>query len=170
MTSKFAVAFVSALGLSIAIARADVPPDVQKTITNDYQLGCTAVLAPTDGNLTAGFGYLSPDYVDIDVRGKKRTRDEVVGTATMQLKQIHSTACEPTIVSQTLNADGSVTVVSQLHVVGSFQGPDSNHNVDVNAKALDTWKQVGGTWMVTQGQELHTTVKVDGKVIEDEGQ
>jgi hypothetical protein len=171
MTSKFVVALACALVLSLATARAaDVPPDVAKTITTDYALGCTAALDPSDANLTAAFSYLSPDYVDVDVKGKTHTRDETVTIGKQQMKQLHTTACEPAIVSETLNADGTITVVTTVHVVGSIQAPDGNHDLDVNAKAQDTWKQAGGTWQEAQSQELHTVVKMDGNVVQDEGQ
>lgn len=171
MSSKFAAALVSMLALSMTAARAaDVPPDVQKTINSDYQLGCTAALDPSDANLTAAFAYLSTDYVYTDAKGKTHAHDEVVTNGKQQMKQLHTTACEPSVASETLNADGSVTVVTQVHVAGSIQAPDGNHDLDVVAKAQDTWKQVSGAWMETQSQELHTVVKMDGNVVQDEGQ
>jgi len=171
MTSKFAAAFVAALTLTIGTVRAaDIPSDVQKTIANDYQLSCTAALDPTDKNLDAAFGYLSPDYVDTDVTGKTFKRDQVIALSTQFLKQMHSTECVPSVVSETLNGDGSVTVVTQLHIAGNITSTTGKHDVDASQKAQDTWKQVGGTWMIVQGIELHSTVKMDGKVIQDEGQ
>jgi hypothetical protein len=171
MTQKFAIALIGTLALSATAARAaDVPTDVYKTITGDYQLSCAAVLDPTDAKLTAAFGYLSPDYVDTDIKGKTLTRDQVVAISTQFLKQLHSTACEPSVLTQTLNGDGSVTVVTQLHLAGSIESPNGKHDVDATQKAQDTWKQVGGTWMVVQGLELHNTVKMDGHMIQDEGQ
>jgi len=171
MTSKCTAAFIGALVFSRAAAyAADVPSDVYKTITGDYALSCAAVLDPTDAKLTAAFGYLSPDYVDTDVKGKTLTRDQVVAISTQFLKQLHATACEPSVLSQTLNADGSVTVVTQLHIAGSIESPNGKHDVDASQKAQDTRKQVSGTWMLVQGLELHTTVKMDGNTIQDEGQ
>ena len=161
------------LALTVATARAaDVPPDVQKTITGDYDVSCAAVLDPTDAKLTAAFAYLSPDYVDTDVKGTAHKRDEVIALSTQFLKQIHSTTCEPTVLSETLNADGSITVVTQLHLAGSIQSASADHadhKVDANQKSQDTWKQIGGTWMVIQGVELHSTVKMDGTIVQDEG-
>jgi hypothetical protein len=171
MTQKFAIALICALVFSTAAARAaDVPSDVYKTITGDYALSCAAVLDPSDAKLTAAFAYLSPGYVDTDIKGKTLTRDQVVAISTQFLKQLHATACEPSVLSQTLNADGSVTVATQLHIAGSIEGPSGKHDIDAIQKAQDTWKQVSGTWMVVQGQELHNTVKMDGNTIQDEGQ
>ena len=171
MSSKFPAALVGALALSISAARAaDVAPDVQKLIAADYQVSCTAALNPTDKNLHAAFAYLSPDYVDTDLQGKTLKRDQVIALSTQFLKQMHSSLCVPSVVTETLNGDGSVTVVTQLHIAGTITEADAKHDVDASQKAQDTWKQVGGTWMVVQGIELHSTVKMDGKVIQDDGQ
>jgi hypothetical protein len=171
MTSKFAAALVTAVVLSCAAVRAaDVPPDAQKAITADYTAGCNAALNPTDANLDAAFAYLTPDYVDIDVKGKKTTRDQVVALGKQQMKQLHTTTCDTTPESSVLNADGTITVVEDLHLVGSLQAPDGNHDLEVTAKSQDTWKQVNGTWMQSQSQQVHNLVKMDGNVVQDEGQ
>jgi hypothetical protein len=172
VTSKFALALASALVLTSGIARAaEVPPDVAKAITTDYALSCTAALDPSGANLDAAFSYYSPDYVDVDSKGKTHTRDETVTVVKQQMKLLHTTACEPAVVSETLNADGTITVVATVHVAGSIQSSDGgSHNLDVNAKTQDTWKQVGSAWQESQSKELHTVVKMDGNVVEDEGQ
>jgi hypothetical protein len=171
MTSKFAAAIAAALVITTIVARAaDVPPDAQKAITADYQLSCTAAMNPTDSNLDAAFAYLSPDFVDSDTKGNKTTRDQVVASGKQNLKQLHTNVCDPTTESSVLNADGTVTVVESLHLTGSIQGPDVNHALEVTSKSQDTWKQVNGTWMLSQSQELHNLVKMDGNVVQDEGQ
>lgn len=172
MTSKFIAALATAIVLSSgAVRAADAPSaDAQKAITADYALGCTAAINPTDSNLDAAFGFLSPDYVDIDVKGKKTTRDQVVASGKQNMKQLRTTTCDPTTESSVANADGSVTVVEDLHLVGTVQAPDGNHDIEVTLKAQDTWKQVNGTWMQTQSQELRNLVKMDGNVVQDEGQ
>lgn len=172
MTSKFVSGLVAAFVVTTAALRAaDVPPDVLKTIAADYQLGCTAALDPSDANLTAAFAFLSPDYVDTDLKGKKLTRDESVAQGTQAMKQLHTTLCEPTLVSSTLNPDGTITSVEQVHVTGTVQAQDgSSHNLEVTAKAQDTWKQLNGAWMQTSSQELRSLVKMDGNVVQDEGQ
>ena len=171
MTLKFAAAFTAAFILTAAAVRAaDVPPDAQKAITTDYQLGCTAAINPTDSNLAAAFIYLSPDFVDIDVKGKKTPRDTVIAMGKQNMKQLHTSVCDPTTESSVLNADGTITTVEALHLVGSLQAPDGNHELEVTAKAQDTWKQVNGTWMQSQSQQLRNLVKMDGNVVQDEGQ
>lgn len=171
MTSKFAPALVAAFVVTTAALRAaDVPSDAQKAITGDYQLGCTAALNPTDANLDAAAAILSPDFVDIDVKGKKTARDQVVSLEKAQMKQLHATACDPSTESLALNADGTITVIESVHVLGTVQGQDGSHELEVTAKTQDTWKQVNGVWMQSQSQGLHNLVKLDGKVVQDEGQ
>ncbi len=171
MRSKFAAALATAVILTAAAARAaDVPADADKAIAADYALGCTAAETPSDGNIDAAFAYLSPDYVDIDVKGKKSTRDEVVAIGKQQIKQLHTTACDATTESSELNADGTITVVEDLHVLGTIQAPDGSHSLEVTSKSQDTWKQVNGTWMQSQSQETRNLVKMDGNVVDDEGQ
>jgi hypothetical protein len=172
MTSKFASALATAVVLTTAAVRAaGVPPDAQKAIAADYAAGCAAALNPTDANLDTAFAFLSPDYVDIDVKGKKTPRDQVVTAAKQQMKQLHATTCDPTTESSALNADGTITVVEDLHLVATVAGQDgANHALEVTTKAQDTWKQVNGTWMQSQSQALHNLVKMDGNVVQDEGQ
>ena len=59
-----------------------MPADAQKTIAADYQLGCTAAINPTDSNLAAAFTFLSPDFVDTNVKGKKTHARQVVAMGT----------------------------------------------------------------------------------------
>jgi len=171
MISKFAAGLVAALVVTIgALRAADVPPDVQKTIAADYQVSCTAVFNPTDSNLDAAFAYLSPDYVELGVKGTKYTRDQVVEVSKQQMKQLHATVCDPLMDSSVLNADGTITIVESLHVIGTVHAQDGNHNIEMTLKAQDTWEQVKGIWMQSQGQELRSLVKMDGTVVQDESQ
>jgi hypothetical protein len=171
MTSKFAAAVAAAFVMTtIAVRAADVPPDAEKTIAADYQLGCTAAMNPTDANLDAAAAFLSPDFVDIDVKGNKTSRDQVVALEKQQMKQLNTSVCDPSTESSVLNADGTITVVEDLHLTGTLQAPDGGHALEVTAKAQDTWKQVKGTWMQSQSQQLRNLVKMDGKVVQDDGQ
>ncbi|MGB6985008.1 MAG: hypothetical protein WBD74_03415 [Candidatus Aquilonibacter sp.] len=171
MTSKFISAFVAAFVVTTAALRAaTVPPNVQMAIAADYQLGCTAALDPSDANLAAAFAFLSPDYVDTDIKGQKYTREQSVAQGTQGMKSLHTTVCEPTLVSSTLNGDRTITAVEQVHLIGTVQANSGTHDLDVTVKAQDTWKQLNGTWIQTSSQELRNLVKMDGNVVQDEGQ
>lgn len=170
MTSKIASAIATAVVFTtVAVRAADVPPDAQKAITADYAASCAAALNPTDANLDAAFAFLSPDYVDIGFKGEQRTRDQVVAVGKQQMKQLHTTTCDPATVSSVLNPDGTITVVEGVHIVGTLQSNDGNHDLEAIGQSQDTWKQIGGTWMQTQSKETRNLVKMDGKVVQDEG-
>jgi len=171
MPSRFASFVALAFAAStITVRAAEVPADAQKAIAADYQLNCTAAINPTDANLAVAFGLLAPTFVDVDVKGQKHPRDQVVSTAQAQMKQVHTEVCDPTIESQTLNSDGSITAIAAVHVAGTVSTPNGDHQLDLSTRSQDTWQNVKGTWLETQSQELHTTAKVDGHVVEDEGQ
>ncbi|HTX57100.1 MAG TPA: hypothetical protein VMD47_08345 [Candidatus Acidoferrales bacterium] len=169
MTSKLGAALICALIISPATARADdVPSAVVKTITADHQLICTAAANPDDDNLKVAAAFLAPDYVDVDVNGTKHKRDEVVALGA-QMKLFHASDCEPLIDSQTLNPDGTVTVVNELHLLGTVGSPGDTHEVEITIKEQELWSQLNGTWLETASQELKDVVKMDGKVIQSEG-
>jgi uncharacterized protein DUF4440 len=169
-----AVFLIGALGMS-GIAQADTPaatvPDTtQKTLTAQYDLTCTAVQDPSDKNLTAAFASLSPDFVAIDAKGKPHKRDEIVAAVRMQLKMFEADDCTTTMDSMTAPDASTVVVVATQHVTGSVQGQDgTKHAVDQTSKSSDTWKLAGGNWSETQSKSLRVLVKVDGKVVDDEG-
>jgi hypothetical protein len=171
MYSKFAAAFAGAILLAAGAAQAaDVPSDAAAVLAADYKLGCTAALDPSDANLDAAFANMAPDFVNIDVKGKTHARDEVVANQKQVLKQIHTTSCDTTFDSQTLNADGTITIVATGHVEGTIQTPDGTHNLVATSKSSDTWKQIDGKWLQTQGKDLRNLVKIDGQVVQDEGE
>jgi hypothetical protein len=172
MRSPFLAAFAGAVLLAAGTARAaDVPTDVSKTLAANYQLGCAAALDPTDDKLNALFALLAPDFVEIDFKGKTITRDESIANGKQQLKTIHTTSCDVTIDSQTRNADGTITVADTSHVAGTLAGPDGkSHDLVATSKAVDTWKQqTGGAWLQTQTKDVSALVKIDGVVVQNDG-
>ena len=170
MTFKSALLTAAAVLLVAGPARADVAPDVQKTLTDAYQLTCTAVLDPTDANVDAAFAVLSPDFVNIDFKGKQTSRDEVVAQAKQQLKTFHGTKCENKSESMTQSDPNTIVVVETGVIEGDIQAPDGKHELSSTQKSQDTWKLVNGKWMQTQSKDLRALVKVDGNVVQDQGQ
>lgn len=173
MRSKTALFFIAAALAATPLAKADtaaaVPDATQKTITGLYDLGCTAIQDPSDKNLSAAFAIMSPDYVDIDPKGKEHKRDEVVATERMQLKQIEADDCTNSLDAFAAPDANTVTVTNTMHVTGSVQGSDAKHQIDATTKTLDTWKLVDGNWLEAQSKNLRTLVKVDGNVVQDTG-
>ena len=174
---KYALALACAALITAGPAAAQTAPAstqgpvddaIQKTLSSNYALGCTAAFDPTDANLNAAFASLAPDFVNIDPSGHQATRDEVVGLAMQQMKMLHAKSCDHTIESLAASGDGTVVAVTTLHLEGSLQSGAGAHDLDLTDRAQDTWKNVGGKWEETQSKDLHLLVKVDGNVVQDQ--
>lgn len=170
MEFKSAFLCASAFLLALAPALADVPTDVQKTIAAEYQLTCTAVLSGADKDLAAAFAPMAPTFVSIDFKGKKTSRDEVIADAKQQMKVFHGTSCTNTLDSVTQPDPNTVVVVVTQNIGGTIQAPDGNHDLLSKQKTQDTWKLTNGQWQTVTSKDLRTLVKIDGKVVQDEGE
>ncbi|MDQ2865336.1 MAG: nuclear transport factor 2 family protein [Candidatus Eremiobacteraeota bacterium] len=170
MKPTTALIFAAVLACAGAIAlAADVPDGAQKTLGDGYKLTCAAALDPSDANLDAAFAILSPGFVNVDIKGKQHTRDEVVAMGKQQLKQLHVTTCDATVDSLAAQDANTLVAVAGLHIEGDIQAPDGKHQLSVTSKSQDTWKLVDGKWLDTQSKDLRNLVKVDGNVVQDEG-
>jgi hypothetical protein len=171
MLPKSALILICAAFAMPLIARADAVPDAaSQTLAADYKLNCTAALDPTDANLNAAFATLSPAFVSIDFKGKQTQRDAFVASAKQQIKLLHVTACDNTLTSVTAPDANTVVVVVSSKLAGQIQAPDGSHDIDALSKTQDTWKLTNGAWLESEGKELSNLVKIDGKVVQDEGQ
>lgn len=172
MNYKPALMAASAILLFSTPAMAATAPsdDAMKAINANYAVTCAAVLDPTDAKMDAAFGEMSPDYANLTLKGKKLSKDEITAGLKQQLKQFHGTACDNTLDTPNAPDASTVVVVSTLKITGDFQGPDGKHDIDSTQKSEDTWKLVGGKWMLTQGKDLRVLLKIDGTVQDDEGQ
>ena len=151
-------------------ARADAVPDAaQQAISSDYQRFCAASQDPTDANLTAMFAMLAPDFVHVDFKGKEMQRDAYIAQGKQQIKQLHITTCVNTVGSTTLSDPNTIVVVVTSKISGQIQAPDGNHDLDATTGSQDTWKLENGTWLQAQSKDTSALIKIDGKVVQDEG-
>jgi hypothetical protein len=170
MLLKIAGAVLCAAVAAPIVARADAVPDaVAKVITSDYQFVCTAVQDPNDANVNAAFALLAPNFVHVDFKGKQMQRDEYVAQGKEQMKQLHITSCANTIGSTTLSDPNTITVVVTGKIAGQIQAPDGNHDIEATNSSQDIWKLENGTWLQTQSKDVSALIKIDGKVVQDEG-
>ncbi len=170
MDFKSALLAAAAVVLVAAPARADVTPDVQKTLDDNYQLTCAAALDPSDKNMEAATAPLSPDFVNVDFKGKETKKDELVGMMKQQLKTFHTATCDIKIESATQSDPNTIVVVSSLKITGEVQAPDGKHDIEQTAKSEDTWALNNGKWLEMKSKDLRSLVKVDGNVVQDQGQ
>jgi hypothetical protein len=170
MLLKIAIAALCVAVAAPIVARADaVPAAAQKAITTDYQLVCTATQDPTDANLNVAFALLAPDFVHVDSKGKQMTRDEFIAKGKEEIKQLHITSCANTLESTTLSDPNTIVVTVTGKIAGQIQAPDGNHDIEATTGTQDTWKLENGTWLQTQSKDVSALVKIDGKVVQDEG-
>lgn len=171
MTFRSSLLVVGALAVFAAPAiAADVPADAKAAIDAAYKTNCTAALDPTDANLDKMAAILAPEYQSENVKGDKKVdRDTSIAQGKQQLKQIHGTACDVKVEDETLNADGTITATTSFTFSGELQAPDGKHAIDVTARAKDTWKKVGDAWLESYSKDLKNLVKLDGNVVQDEG-
>ncbi|HLY01421.1 MAG TPA: nuclear transport factor 2 family protein [Candidatus Cybelea sp.] len=170
MLPKIAVALLcAALAVPLAASADPVPDAAQKALNADYTLVCTASQDPTDANLTAAYALLAPDFVHVNFKGTQMQRDEFIAQGKQQIKQLHITSCANTITSMTLSDPSTIVAVVSGKIAGQIQAPDGSHDIDVSESSSDTWKLVSGTWLQTQSKDVSVLVKIDGKVVQDEG-
>jgi hypothetical protein len=170
MLHKIAAALLcAAIAVPLAASADPVPDAAQKALTADYTLVCTASQDPTDANLAAAYALLAPGFVHISFKGEQMQRDAFIAQGKQQIKQLHITSCANTITSTTLSDPSTIVAVVAGKIAGQIQAPDGNHDIDVSESSSDTWKLVNGTWLQTQSKDVSALVKIDGKVVQDEG-
>jgi len=162
-------ALYAAVAVPLAASADAVPDTAQKAIATDYQLNCTAAEDPTEANLAAASALLAPEFVQVDFKGKQTQRDAFVAQQKQEMKQLHITTCNNTIESSTLADPATIVVVVSAKFAGQIQAPDGNHDIDGTSGSQDTWKLENGTWLLTQSKDVSALVKIDGKVVQDEG-
>lgn len=170
MLRLFAGALLCApLLLPLAASAAPVPDAVAKTLNTNYALICTAVQDPSEANFTALNATLAPEFVHVDFKGKQIDRADYIAQNKQQMKMLHITTCSQSVDSTTMS--DATTIVANVtgKIAGTLQAPDGNHDIDVTEGSTDTWKLENGTWVQTQVKDTSALVKIDGKVVEDEG-
>lgn len=168
-TALFLASALATMGVAQAQTASTVPDATQKTMNADYQSMCNAIQDPSDKNINAAFALLSPDYVETDAKGKQHKKDEIVAAARMQLKMIEADDCTVSLDSITAPDASTLVIVASQHFTGTVPGQDGKHKIDATSKSSDTWKLENGSWLQTQSKNLRNLVKIDGNVVDDEG-
>lgn len=170
MFVRLAVALLcAAVAFPLAASADPVPDAVSKTLNANYAQLCTTFQDPSDANFTALGAQLAPEYVHIDFKGKQTDRADYVAQGKQQMKLLHITTCAQSVDSMTMS--DATTIVANVtgKITGTLQAPDGNHDIDVTEGFADTWKLENGTWMQTQSKDTSALVKIDGKVVQDQG-
>lgn len=155
---------------SSAPAGGSVDAATQASLNAAYQLRCAAALNPTDANIDAGFASLAPNFVNVDPTGKQTTRDELIPLAREQMRMLKATTCDHSVDSFVQVDASTIQANTHLHVAGTLTQLQGGHAFDLTDAAQDTWKNVGGKWMMTQSRDTHVRVTIDGNVVQELGQ
>jgi|SRR5580698_4814926 hypothetical protein len=169
MLRTFAGALVCAVALPLVASAAPASDAVAKTLNADYAQVCTTFQDPSDANFAAMGALLAPEFVHVDFKGKQIDRADYIAQGKQQMKMLHITTCSQSVDSTDMSDPNTVVANVTGKVSGTLQAPDGNHTIDVTAGAADTWKLENGTWVQTQSKDTSALVKIDGKVVQDEG-
>lgn len=159
----------AAVSLPLVASAAAAPDAVLKTLNADYNAICTTFQDPSDANFTVLGAQLAPEYTHVDFKGKVVDRADYIAQGKQQMKMLHITTCSQSIDSTDMSDASTVVVNVTGKITGTLQAPDGNHDIDVTAGSADTWKLENGTWMQTLSKDTSALVKIDGKVVQDEG-
>jgi hypothetical protein len=159
----------AAVSFPMVAAAAAVPDTVAKTLNANYAQVCTVFQDPTDANFATLDAQLAPEFVHVDFKGKQIDRADYIAQGKQQMKLLHITTCSQSVDSLTMS--DATTIVANVtgKIAGTLQAPDGNHDIDVTAGSADTWKLENGAWVQTQSKDTSALVKIDGKVVQDEG-
>lgn len=170
MFAKIAGALVcAAVAFPLVASAAPVPDAVSKTLNGNYAQLCTTFQDPTDANFTTLNAQLAPEFVHVDFKGKQVDRADYIAQGKQQIKMLHVTTCSQSVDSMTMSDPNTIVANVTAKIAGTLQAPDGNHDIDVTEGSADTWKLENGTWMQTQSKDTSALVKIDGKVVQDEG-
>lgn len=159
----------AAVAFPLVASAAPASDAVVKTITADYATVCTTFQDPSDANFATMGAWLAPEFTHVDFKGKVIDRADYIAQGKQQMKMLHITTCSQTLDSTDMSDPNTVVVNVTGKVAGTLQAPDGTHQIDVTVGAADTWKLEGGTWMQTMSKDTSALVKIDGKVVQDEG-
>ena len=105
---------------------------------------------------------LAPEFVDIDVSGKKVAREALIADLKAMPPDAKVTACSTKVDRVTRDSD-------RYFLYGDYseQGEQGPKHVPFRtvSRIRDTWKRVGDTWLQTESLTYEITVWVSGKMV-----
>lgn len=161
--------FCATVAFPLVASAAPVPDAVAKMLNADYAQVCTTFQDPSEANFTAFNAILAPEFVHVDFKGKQVDRADYIAQGKQQMKMLHITTCSQSVDSTTMSDPNTIVANVTGKIAGTLQAPDGNHEIDVTAGSADTWKLENGAWVQTQSKDTSALVKIDGKVVQDEG-
>ena len=143
---------LSANAMPLAQAKKELQQEL-KAVTAAFQKGDSARFERT----------MAPDFTATDPDGNTLTRDQVVGSFKMLMKNLHDIKWDRKITS--IKGQGSsFQTVTVSHLTAKLVGGDnSTHLMVFDSTSDDKWEKSGGHWIDHASKLLKVHSTIDGK-------
>ena len=107
----------------------------------------------------------TPEFKDIDTKGKVMTRDQTIATMKQNISSIKSFKSLKLTVGNVKVKGNQATTVEHLVIKGTLADPGNGKTmtIDVDATWNGTYVKKGGKWMCTSSKATKESVLIDGK-------
>ena len=135
-----------------------MPADVAAQLRAMDEADCAASKA---GDWDAFARTLAPEFVSIDVVGKRQTREQLLADLRATAPDVHVTGCSTKVAGMTRVGDHYL--VRGEYEESGTQGRKAYRTV---SRIRDTWRRSAGGWLQTEAVTYELTVRVDGRQVE----
>jgi len=115
---------------------------------------------------TAIRAMLTDDFRSVDISGKSEMADEMIG----QLAAVPFDPSRPrktTVISVAKNGPLSQVVQGYATRLKKIGSDGAIHELSINARSNDTWRQVAGKWLLAKTVTRAMSVTLDGAIIRE---
>jgi hypothetical protein len=155
-----AVGLLALAGPLAIAAETTAPADITAQLQKMNDADCAT---SKSGDWDAFAKTLAPEFVVIDVVGKKQSRADLVADLKATSSAAKVTACS-TKVSRVTREGESYHLYGEYSEEGQ-QGP-KHASFRTLSRIRDTWKRADGAWLQTESLTYEMTVWVSGKLVE----
>lgn len=143
-----------------AVVLADQKADLQKQYN-----GISAAVKKKD--LKASMAYLTSDYVDIDIKGKKHSRKEFEALIKQQFQLPLKMSTFDIKVTKVTPKGADLVVENSSKLIFSITDPNTKktHKLEQNSTSRDVWVKSKEKWLLKSSTTLTQKRTIDGKEI-----
>jgi hypothetical protein len=164
LKKSFALILVALLAAAVVptASKADDLSAAQSAIDAVYKVECAAIVA---GDTDAWSKTVTPDYLSTNPDGTVDNFDKSVSSLKDALGAFTFSTCSNNITAIKQAGDDIVVTVVLL---ASGKSVDTSAPTDVVSNEVDTWTNVGGSWLQKADFVTEQKVTQDGKVVQDQ--
>ena len=106
---------------------------------------------------------LAPEYAETNLKGKRRTKAQVLAQYDENRKTAKATKVAAKVVKASMVGDRLTTTLN-VTVLGTMDpGDGKTHRVEYHGVVEDVWAKRGGKWLKTSERTTKESGKIDGK-------